>query len=83
MDEIKKLAKNKGCKTTQIALAWVISQGLIPIPGTTKASRLEENWGCRQIELSEDEKREMRRIIEVAKPEGARYGEIHQAMVGH
>lgn len=81
--EIRKLASKKGCTTTQIALAWVAAQGMIAIPGTTKAHRLEENWASREIELTEEEKREMRRIVDAAKPHGNRYGPAHQAMVGH
>jgi diketogulonate reductase-like aldo/keto reductase len=56
---------------------------MIAIPGTTKAKRLEENWASRDLELTDEEKQEMRRIIESAKPHGNRYSEAHQAMVGH
>ncbi|KAJ5213338.1 hypothetical protein N7449_000507 [Penicillium cf. viridicatum] len=83
VEEIKKLAARKGCKISQIALAWVVSQGLIPIPGTTKAARLEENWASRDVELTEEEKQEMRKIIDAAKPHGNRYAPAQQAMVGH
>ena len=83
VEEIKKLASQKGCTLTQIALAWVAAQGMIAIPGTTKAKRLEENWASRDVELNEDEKNEMRRILEQAKPSGNRYSERAQAMVGH
>lgn len=83
VDEIKKLATRKGCKLTQIALAWVAAQGMIAIPGTTKVGRLEENWASRDVELSDDEKREMRAIIDAAKPHGNRYSERAQSMVGH
>jgi hypothetical protein len=83
VDEIKKLAKKKGCTTPQIALAWVAAQGMIAIPGTTKPARLEENWASREVELTEEEKKEMRRIVDQAKPSGNRYGPAHQAMVGH
>jgi len=83
VDEIKKLSSRKGCTVTQVALAWVAAQGMIAIPGTTKAKRLEENWASREIELTEEEKREMRKIIDSAKPFGNRYGPVHQAMVGH
>ncbi|RDW73338.1 hypothetical protein BP6252_07245 [Coleophoma cylindrospora] len=83
VQEIKKLASRKGCTITQIALAWVAAQGMIPIPGTTKASRLEENFASRDIELTEEEKLEMRRIINAAKPHGNRYSEVAQATVGH
>ena len=81
--EIQKLAKRKGCTTTQVALAWVAAQGMIAIPGTTKAHRLEENWGSRDVELNAEEREEMRRIIDAAKPVGNRYNERAQAMVGH
>lgn len=83
VEQVKKLAEKKGCTTPQIALAWVASQGMIAIPGTTKAARLEENFTSREVELSEEEKREMRRIIDAAKPYGNRYAEAQQAMVGH
>lgn len=83
VEEIKKLAAKKGCNISQIALAWVAAQGMIPIPGTTKATRLENNWASRDIEFSEEEKKEMRKIIDAAKPHGNRYGPAHQAMVGH
>jgi len=56
---------------------------MIAIPGTTKAKRLEENFASRNIELTEEEMREMRSIIDSAKPHGDRYGPAHQAMVGH
>ncbi|KAM0230283.1 hypothetical protein ACHAP5_011406 [Fusarium lateritium] len=83
VDEIKKLSARKGVKLTQIALAWVAAQGFIAIPGTTKPGRLEENWASRDVVLSEEEKGELRRIIDSAKPQGNRYGAAHQAMVGH
>lgn len=83
VDEFQKLAKRKGCSSSQIALSWVAVQGMIAIPGTTKSKRLEENWGSRDIELTEDEKVEVRSIIDRAKPQGLRYGEKHMAMVGH
>jgi len=56
---------------------------MIAIPGTTKPQRLEENWLSRNIELTSEEKAEMRSIIERAKPQGNRYGEKHQSFVGH
>ncbi|EYE99895.1 putative aldo-keto reductase [Aspergillus ruber CBS 135680] len=83
VEEIKKLASRKGCTVSQIALAWVASQGMIAIPGTTKATRLEENWASRDVELSEAGKQEMRRIVDAAKPHGNRYAPAQQAMVGH
>ncbi|KAH6645338.1 putative aldo-keto reductase [Truncatella angustata] len=83
VDEIKKLATKKGCTISQIALAWVAAQGMIAIPGTTKARRLEENWASRDIEFTEEEKKEMRKIVDSAKPVGERFNEISGSMVGH
>jgi diketogulonate reductase-like aldo/keto reductase len=80
---MQKLAANKGCTTTQVALAWVAAQGLIAIPGTTKTHRLEENWASRDGELTEAEMAEVRRIVEEAKPQGDRYGETLQKLVGN
>jgi diketogulonate reductase-like aldo/keto reductase len=56
---------------------------MIPIPGTTKPGRLEENFASRRVELTEGEKKEMRRILDSVKPQGNRYSERAQAMVGH
>jgi aryl-alcohol dehydrogenase-like predicted oxidoreductase len=83
VEEIKKLATKKGCTLTQLALAWVAAQGMIAIPGTTKKHRLEENWASRDVTLSDEEKAEMRKIVDSAKIEGNRYSEKAQAMVGH
>ncbi|KAF7714162.1 Aldo/keto reductase family protein [Penicillium ucsense] len=83
VDEIKKLAARRGCTTSQIALAWVAAQGMIAIPGTTKAKRLEENWASRDIALTNEEMQEFRRVVDAAKPHGNRYGPESQAMVGH
>lgn len=67
----------------QIALGWVAAQGMIAIPGTTKASRLKENWASRDFDLTEEEKQELRKIVDKAKPVGNRYSERAQSMVGH
>ncbi len=83
VDEIKKLAMRKGCTVAQIALAWVAAQGLITIPGTTRAERLEENWASRNVVLTDEEKTQMRKIVDNAKPTGERFSAMHQSMVGH
>jgi aryl-alcohol dehydrogenase-like predicted oxidoreductase len=83
VEQIKTLAQRKGCTLTQVALAWVMAQGMIPIPGTTKPHRLEENFASRDVELTAEEKEEMRKILDSLKPHGNRYNERAQAMVGH
>jgi aryl-alcohol dehydrogenase-like predicted oxidoreductase len=72
VDEFNLLAEKKGTTSSQLALAWVIAQGAIPIPGTRDAVRLEENFGAGQVDLSEEELAELRSLIERAKPTGAR-----------
>ncbi|KAM5345955.1 hypothetical protein ACJ41O_011816 [Fusarium nematophilum] len=83
VDQIKLLATAKGCTVAQIALAWVAAQGLIAIPGTTRASRLQENWASRDVVLTEEELKAMRKIVDDAKPVGERFSAIYQSMVGH
>jgi aryl-alcohol dehydrogenase-like predicted oxidoreductase len=65
----------------QVALAWLLAQRpwIVPIPGTTKLHRLEENVAAADVELTEDDLRE----IEEAQlePEGARYSEANQRMI--
>ncbi|KAL4979386.1 NADP-dependent oxidoreductase domain-containing protein [Aspergillus desertorum] len=64
----KTISSRRGCTLSQIALAWVAAQGLIAIPGTTKARRLEENRASRHIELTVEEKQVTREIIDSVKP---------------
>lgn len=83
VEEMKKLAARKGCTLAQIALAWVASQGLIAIPGTTKPKRLEENWASRDIVLTEEEQAELRAIIDKSKPHGNRFSPNQEAVIDH
>ena len=57
--------------------------GMIAIPGTTKVHRLKENWESRQVVLSEEEKKQMREVIDTAEVVGERYWPEMQATVGH
>jgi aryl-alcohol dehydrogenase-like predicted oxidoreductase len=76
------LADKKGCTPAQLALAWVIAQGAIPIPGTKTAARVEENFGAREVALSTEEEGAIRRLVEEAKPAGNRYSDFHMGLVG-
>jgi aryl-alcohol dehydrogenase-like predicted oxidoreductase len=69
---IEELAKEKGCKPSQLALAWVLAQGkdIVPIPGTKRRKYLEENVGALDVSLTPDD---LRRIAEVF-PQGAAAG---------
>ena len=58
---VSALAKEKGCTASQIALAWLLAQKpwIVPIPGTTKLHRLEENLGAADVTLTPDDLREI------------------------
>jgi aryl-alcohol dehydrogenase-like predicted oxidoreductase len=81
VDLLGRIAERKNATPAQIALAWLLAQRpwIVPIPGTTKLHRLEENIAAVDIELTPDDLRE----IENAQltPEGARYNESTQRMV--
>ncbi|KZL75703.1 aldo/keto reductase [Colletotrichum tofieldiae] len=83
VDEMKRIAAEKGCSLAQLALAWVAAQGMITIPGTTKVKRLEENWASREVELSEAELLSIRKLVDANKPVGDRFSGAQQAVVGH
>jgi aryl-alcohol dehydrogenase-like predicted oxidoreductase len=72
---IEELAERKGVTPAQLALAWVLAQGedIVPIPGTKKVPRLEENAAAAEVELSEDELREIADALPEAA--GPRYPE--------
>ncbi len=78
VDEIVALAKEKGVTPSQLTLAWLLAQGhdIIPIPGTTKISRLEENLEALKIKLSDEEDQRIRKLCEEAENAGGRYPEI-------
>lgn len=72
---IAKFAEQRQATSAQIALAWVLAQKdwIVPIPGTTKLHRLEENLGAAQVELTADDLRELDNLTAQIKVEGARY----------
>ena len=77
VDLLAKVAKRKNATPAQIALAWLIAQKpwIVPIPGTTKLNRLEENIGSAVIELTKDDLREIDDAASKIKIEGSRYPE--------
>ena len=78
------IAKRKKATPAQIALAWLLAQKswIVPIPGTTKLARLEENIGAVAIELAPDDLREIDSASSKIKIEGARYPEKLEKMTG-
>ena len=84
IDLLGKIAERKKATPAQIALAWLLAQKpwIVPIPGTTKLKRLEENIGAVEIELTPDDLREIETASSEIKVEGARYPEKLEAMTG-
>ena len=78
------IAKRKKATPGQIALAWLLAQKpwIVPIPGTTKLKRLEENIGAGAIELTADDLREIESAASKIKVQGARYPEQLEKMTG-
>jgi aryl-alcohol dehydrogenase-like predicted oxidoreductase len=83
VDLIGKFAERKKATPAQIALAWVLAQKpwIVPIPGTTKLHRLEENLGAVNIELTADDRREIDSAASQIDVQGARYPASAQALV--
>jgi aryl-alcohol dehydrogenase-like predicted oxidoreductase len=81
---LKSFAEQKQATPAQVALAWLLAQKpwIVPIPGTTKRHRLEENLGGAQIELTADDLREIQGAVSQIEVRGARYSEAAQKMVG-
>jgi aryl-alcohol dehydrogenase-like predicted oxidoreductase len=83
-DLIGRFAQQKKATPAQIALAWLLAQKpwIVPIPGTTKLHRLEENIGAVNVHLSPDELRELGTAAAKIPVQGARYPEELQKLVG-
>ena len=84
VDLIGKIAAAKRATPAQIALAWLLAQKpwIVPIPGTTKLHRLEENLGGADVALSVADLGEIARAVSEVEVQGARYPEHLQALVG-
>jgi aryl-alcohol dehydrogenase-like predicted oxidoreductase len=83
VDAVGVIAKKKQVTPAQIALAWVLAQKpwIVPIPGTTKLHRLDENLGAANVELSADDLRQIDSAVSAIPVQGARYPEASQKMI--
>jgi aryl-alcohol dehydrogenase-like predicted oxidoreductase len=81
---LAKISAEKKATPAQIALAWLLAQKswIVPIPGTTKLNRLDENLGATTINLTADDLRKIDKAAEQVKIEGARYPEAIEKMTG-
>jgi aryl-alcohol dehydrogenase-like predicted oxidoreductase len=84
VDLMRAIAEKKSATPAQIALAWLLAQKpwIVPIPGTTKMHRLEENLGASEIELTPDDLREIETAASKITVQGARYPEHLERRVG-
>ena len=84
VDLLGKIAAHKGATPAQIALAWLLAQKpwIVPIPGTTKLARFEENIGALNVELTADDLREIEAAVSQITIQGARYPEELDRMTG-
>jgi aryl-alcohol dehydrogenase-like predicted oxidoreductase len=82
VDLLASIAKPKGATPGQIALAWLLAQKpwIVPIPGTRKPHRLEENIGAADVELSADELTEIEAAASKIQVQGGRYSEAQERM---
>jgi aryl-alcohol dehydrogenase-like predicted oxidoreductase len=83
VDLIDSIAKEKNASSAQIALAWLLAHKpwIVPIPGTTKMHRLEENTGATEITLSANDLKAIEKAVANIEIQGARYSEQAQKMI--
>jgi aryl-alcohol dehydrogenase-like predicted oxidoreductase len=83
VDVLQAIAQRLGATPAQIALAWVLAQKpwMVPIPGTTKLHRLQENLAAASVQLSDDDLDEIERATSQIEVQGARYSEGAQRLI--
>ena len=83
VDLLSRIAKDRNATSAQIALAWLLAQKpwIVPIPGTTKLHRLKENIGSTEINLNDNDLKEIDKAVAEIEVQGARYSEQMQKMV--
>jgi aryl-alcohol dehydrogenase-like predicted oxidoreductase len=84
VDLLKRVANNQGATPAQIALAWLLAQRpfIVPIPGTTKLHRLEENIGAADVQLTDNDLRQINDAASQLQAEGDRYAPAYMEMAG-
>ena len=80
---LQQQADKKGCTMAQLALAWILSRRpwIVPIPGTTKLSRLEENIGAANVEFEPQELDELNSKLDQIQIYGERYNAQQESLV--
>jgi len=83
VDLLNDIARQKNATPAQVALAWLLAQKpcIVPIPGTTKLHRLEENVGAASVQLTDADLREIEHAASQITVQGARYSEGAQRLI--
>jgi aryl-alcohol dehydrogenase-like predicted oxidoreductase len=82
VDLLAKIGEQKGATPAQIALAWLLAQKpwIVPIPGSRKLERLDENIGAVAVQLTPDDLREIKSALSGMTIQGDRYSKVHQQL---
>lgn len=83
VEAIENMAKDKGITSSQLALAWIISKGIIPIPGTKRRKYLEQNIEAATIQLSESDIEKLESIVPLGTDTGATYDEFGMGLLDY
>ena len=83
VEAIENMAKEKGITSSQLALAWIISKGIVPIPGTKRRKYLEQNIEAANIQLSESEIQQLESIVPLGTDTGATYDEFGMGLLDY
>lgn len=80
---VEEIAQEKGCQVSQLALAWVLSQGqdIVPIPGTKRRSYLAENIAALDVELSGEDLRRLDEVVPRGVASGQRYPQPMMSLI--
>ena len=83
LDLLSEIAASKDATLAQIALAWLLAQGpsIVPIPGTRKLSRLDENLGAVSVDLTADDLARIETVVSGTELQGHRYSEGHRKLI--
>lgn len=81
VNEIKKMAEEKQATTAQLAIAWVMAKGHLPIPGTRRVKNVEQNIGSTNAVLTSEDLNRLEEIVPLGANLGARYDEDGMKMV--
>lgn len=83
VDAIERMAEERNITASQLALAWIMSKGIIPIPGTKRRKYVEQNIASSEIKLSENEIRELESIVPLGTDTGAPYDEFSMGLLDY